>query len=135
MNILDSSVILAYIFKEKGGEVLKKLLAHSQNKVQSIFIHQVNFIEVLYQVHKRAPSFDLTDLIGEFSSPWWGKLNYLDADLMLVVADLKSKFQHASLADCIGLAATKIFDGTFWTADKQLVDIGNAENITVKLIR
>lgn len=135
MNILDSSFVLAYIYEEKGGDLLKKLLANSKNNVQSVFIHQVNFMEVLYKVQIRDIYADLAELLAEFSAPWWGKLSYMDADLMLIVADLKSKFQYASLADCIGLATTKIFDGTFWTADKQLADIGKAENITVKLIR
>lgn len=135
MNILDSSVVIAYIRKEKGGDFLKKLFKECQANKESIFIHEINFMEVIYKVKSKLPSFPITSLLAEFSSPWWGKLSYMESDLMLLTADIKSEFPHASLADCIGLAATKIFKGTFWTADKLLADIGKSAGITVQLIR
>jgi predicted nucleic acid-binding protein len=135
MNILDSSVVLAYIRKEKGGDFLQKLFKESVKTQQSIFIHQVNLMEVIYKVKIKLPDYDLSDLLAEFSSPWWGKLTYMDSDLMLFAAELKSRSQNISLADCIGLSAAKIFKATFWTADQLLADIGKAENISVKLIK
>ena len=135
MNILDSSVYLAFLYQEPGGEFLNKLSQQCQEKGESIFMHQINFMEVIYKVKTKVPGFDVQALLAEFSSPWWSKINYLDSDLMLIAVDLKAKFQRASLADCIGLACTKTFKGTFWTADQLLSDIGNKENIPVNLIR
>jgi len=135
MNILDSSAYLAYLRKEKGGDFLKKLSQQCRVDGVTIFMHQINFLEVVYKVKTKLPAYDIQSLLVEFSSPWWGKINYLDSDLMLIAAELKAKYQSASLGDCIGLASTKIFQGTFWTADQLLSDIGAKENITVKLIR
>lgn len=135
MNILDSSAFLALILDERGREKIEHLIKASYKKKESLFIHQVNFIEVIYRSKQRLSDDAVQSMLAEFSSPWWGKLNYMDSDLMLLTSDLKNKFKNASLADCIGLAATKIFQATFWTADSLLAEIGAAENISVKLIR
>jgi predicted nucleic acid-binding protein len=135
MNILDSSVFLASIFNERGGEFLKKLSKKCMADGESIFIHQVNFLEVVYKVKCKAPDKEIGNLMAEFSSPWWGKINYMDSDLMLLAAELKSKYRQASLGDSIGLATTKIFKGVFWTADSLLDEIGKKEGIAVQLIR
>jgi predicted nucleic acid-binding protein len=135
MNILDSSVVLAYLRNEKGGDFLTKLAQRSRAAKESIFIHQINFIEVVYKVKSKLPDYDITNLLAEFSSPWWGKLNYMDSDLMILTAELKAKFPQASLGDSIGLATAKIFKAVFWTADSLLAEIGQKEHIKVELIR
>ncbi len=135
MNIFDSSVCLAIILNEKGTEKVRDLVKITFAQKESIFIHQVNFIEVLYKARTKLPTHSVNDLLAEFSSPWWGKLSYMDSDLMLLAAELKNKFKNASLADCIGLAISKILKATFWTADSLLAEIGKAENISVVLIR
>ena len=135
MIIFDSSAILALIFEENGSEKVKQLCLEAQQQKQSIFIHQINFIEVIYNCEKKYPEYRVAELIGQFESPWWGKVNYLDLDLAMIAADLKKKFQFLSLGDSIGLAWTKITKGTFWTADQILAEIGQKEQIDVQLIR
>lgn len=135
MNILDSSVILAHLRKEKGGTFLKKLSRQCKSQGESIFVHQVNFLEVVYKARCKVPDFEVRELLAEFSSPWWGKINYMDSDLMLLAAELKAKYRSASLGDAIGLAAAKVFKATFWTADSLLEEIGGNEGISVQLIR
>ena len=135
MNILDASVVLAYLRNEKGGEFLKKLSKKCMADGESIFVHQVNFLEVVYKVKCKIPDKDVHSLMAEFSSPWWGKISYMDSDLMLLAARLKAKYRQASLGDSIGLAAAKIFKATFWTADSLLAEIGDKEKIDVKMIR
>lgn len=135
MNILDSSVFLATIYNEKGGDFLKKLSKKCMTTGESIFVHQVNFLEVVYKIKCKIPDKDVHSLMAEFSSPWWGKINYMDSDLMLLAAGLKAKYRQASLGDAIGLAAAKIFKATFWTADQLLADIGQKEDIQVQMIR
>lgn len=135
MNILDASVILAYLRNEKGGDFLKKLSKKCMADGESIFVHQVNFLEVVYKVKCKIPDKDVHSLMAEFTAPWWGKINYMDSDLMLLAAELKAKYRQASLGDAIGLATTKIFKGVFWTADSLLAAIGEKENIRVQMIR
>lgn len=135
MNILDSSVILASFYKEKGGDILIALSKECKKNNESLFIHWINFIEVIYKVKKKLPNYDTRSLLAEFSSPWWGKLNYLDSDCMLLASELKAEFPQASLADCIGLATARIFKATFWTADQLLYKIGEKRQIKVNLIR
>ena len=135
MNILDSSAIIAYLRAEKGGEILKKLSKKCKEAEESLFIHQVNFLEVVYKVKCKIPDKEVRSLMAEFSSPWWGKINYMDSDLMLLAAELKEKYRNASLGDVIGLSAAKILEAKFWTADNLLAEIGAKENIQVELIR
>ena len=135
MHILDSSALLALLKKEPGHQLVNNLIRKKIDDGESIFIHQINLIEVLYKIQKISPRELYLDLLKRFVSPFWGKINYLDGEIALMAADLKTKYSFASLGDVIGLSYTKLVEGTFWTADQQLGDIGSAEGIKVKLIR
>ena len=135
MIILDSSALLASIFEEKGSEKVLQITQETFQKGQSIFIHQINFIEVIYKISSRFSEEKVAFVLSKFRSPWWGIVNYLDLDLSLVAAELKKKYLFLSLGDSIGLAWTKINTGTFWTTDKILAEVGQKEQIDVQLIR
>ena len=134
MDILDASSLLAYLKQEKGFEKVKSLITDSFTQKTSIFIHQVNFIEVIYKCAKIFGDAKTKKLLAEFQAPFFGIINYMEQDMSFYTAHLKTHYQ-ISLADAIGLAYTKLFNGTFWTADHELQKIAASENIALELIR
>jgi PIN domain nuclease of toxin-antitoxin system len=134
MNILDTSAILALIKKEKGWENIEKLLETSEKNGESTFIHAINFIELTYKCQQLYGNKISNQIISDLQSPFLGIMNYIDTDLNLYAAHIKANY-HLSLGDAIGLAYTKIMNGTFWTADKDLQEIAAKETISLKCIR
>lgn len=135
MIIFDTSVILAMIYQENGSEKAKQICLQAQKEKQSIFIHQINFVEVIYKLAQKYEETRVAELTSQFSSPWWGIVNVLDAEMALIAAALKKRSPFISLGDSIGLAWTKVNSGTFWTADRALAEVGEKEQIDVQLIR
>ena len=134
MTILDASAILALIKKEKGWENVEKLLSECEKNKTSAFIHALNFIEFTYKSIQLYGQKMANRIIADMNSPFLGIVNYMDTDLNLYAAHLKSSY-HLSLGDAVGLAHTKIMKGTFWTADIALKDIAKKEEISIKFIR
>ncbi len=134
MNILDTSVLLAFIKQEKGADVVKKVFEDAEKEKNSLFIHQINFIEFVYKCYQFYGVEKTHRIVADLQSPLLGIVNYMDTSLALFCSHLKAQY-HLSLADGIGLAYAKIMDGTFWTADKALQGISTKENIKISLIR
>jgi len=133
MDILDASSLLALIKKEKGAEIIKNRLDNAESERDSVFIHQINFIEVMYTCLKKFGELPTEKLIADLKSPFLGIVNYMDTDLALYAASLKSAYD-LSLGDATGLAFTKIMDGVFWTNDKALAPVARKEGIRIKVL-
>ena len=134
MEILDSSALICFLKKEKGYGEIANLLRKSRQDKQSVFISQLNFIEVVYFLLRTFGSTRTKEIVAQLKSPYLGIVNYMDADLALYSATLKSTFS-LSLGDAIGLAFTKIMNGKFWTKDKALVPVAEKEKIDLCLIK
>ena len=134
MDILDTSALLALIRKEKGGDKISALMAQSKSGNSSVFIHAVNFIELMYKCRQLYGEKVAHKIVADLHSPFLGVVNYMDTDLNLYAARLKAEYKM-SLGDAIGLAHAKIMKGTFWTADTALQEIAEKENILLRSIR
>ena len=134
MNILDASALLAVVKKEKGGEKVMDLMHTSEDDGVSVFMHAINFTEFVYKCKKIFGEKTTLQIIADLESPYFGILNYLEADLNFYSAYLKATY-HLSLADATGLANAKIMKGTFWTADSALKPIAQKEEIALECIR
>ena len=134
MEILDASAILAFIKKEQGGEKVQKLIEGKQRDGLAIFIHSINYIELICKCAQIYDAITTKHIIADLQSPWLGIMNYMDTDLTMYAAHLKTNYQ-LSLGDATGLAYTKIMKGHFWTADKALLAIAQKEKIALCLIR
>lgn len=134
MEILDSSALICFLKKENGYGVIADLLKKGRQEKQSVFISQLNFIEVVYFLLRTFGQTRTKGIIAQLKSPYLGIVNYMDADLALYSATLKSTF-NLSLGDAVGLAFTKIMNGKFWTKDKALVSVAEKENINLYLIK
>ena len=134
MIILDASALIALIKQERGYKVIENLLFEAEEKKLSVFIHQINFAEFMYFCRNTYNTETVNGIISDFSSPFIGIMNYMDNDISCLASFLKSKYD-ISLADAFGLAFSRIIDGTFWTADKELKQIAQNEQISVKIFR
>ncbi len=134
MNILDASALIAFLKKENGWQTVHDLFAAAESKGISLFIHQINFSEVIYFSLHFFGETKTKAFLAALKSPFLGIVNYFDTDLSLYAAHLKAHYA-LSLADAIGLAYTKIMDGCFWTADRLLEPIAEKEKIELKLVR
>lgn len=134
MEILDASALIAFIKKEPGGEKIEKILSKAEQKMESVFIHQINYIEFLYKCYKLYEIQKVNHIIADLESPYLGVINYFDAQLGFYSSYLKSHYT-LSLGDAIGLAYTKTVNGCFYTADRALEPIAKKEKIKLSLIR
>lgn len=71
MNILDASAYLALIYHENGYQKIDALIARSKEEKATLFMHRVNFMEVVYKAKKRLSARQLKQMLSEFNSPWW----------------------------------------------------------------
>lgn len=133
MDILDASALIRFLKKERGYEEVASLLKKNKENKESVLISQINFIEVVYFLLKKYGNDRTLKTIASLKSPFLGISNYMDSDLALYASNLKSRY-NLSLGDAMGLAFTKVMKGCFWTADKELAQIGNLESIPVHVI-
>lgn len=134
MEILDASALICFLKKEKGHGEIADLLKKNRQEKQSVFISQLNFIEVVCFLLRKFGSTRTKEIVAQLNSPFLGIVNYMDADLALYSATLKSTF-NLSLGDAVGLAFTKIMNGKFWTKDKALLPVAEKEKINICLIK
>lgn len=134
MEILDASALIAFIKKEKGYGEIEKLFLDAEKMNNSLFIHQINFIEFIYKMRQIFSLNEFDRIIADLQTPLLGVMNYMDTDLAFYAGHLKSEY-HLSLADSMGLACSKIMKGRFWTADKALSPIAKKESIDITLFR
>lgn len=135
MEILDASALLAFIKKEKGGESINRLFTQAYKEKFSVFIHQVNYIEVTKKLLKYFGEHETKKSLADLQQPFFGVSNFMDDRLATYTSWITSNYQNTSLADAIGLSFTKVMEGRFWTADSPLQAIAKKEKINLKLIR
>lgn len=134
MNILDASALLCLLKGERGSDKVRELLKTSEAKIETTFIHQINLCEVEYKVSQLKSNQMKNKLVTLLDTPFLGVFKIIDYDISQLAAYLKSKYP-ISLADAIGLAFTKVNDGTFYTADQVLKPIADQEKIRLNMIR
>lgn len=134
IDILDASALLAFLKKENGYLVVQKMFKNALQQKNSVFIHQVNFIEVTRKILKLYGEGESKKILASLHQPFLGISNYMD-DRQASYTSWIYLSANISLGDSIGLAFTKIMGGTFWTADKALQEIAKKENIRLRLIR
>jgi PIN domain nuclease of toxin-antitoxin system len=114
--VLDSSAVLALVFKEAGGDKVAALLSSiDSGAAVGVALSSVSWCEILTRLHR------------ESSSMTAEKLNALLADVELIpltkreaelAADYSRVHRELSLGDraCLALASAR--GATAWTADR-----------------
>jgi predicted nucleic acid-binding protein len=107
---------------------------NSKEKMEAIFIHQINYIEVRYRCNSIYGSEATMDVVSSLDSPFFGVIKLIENAEAHYAASLKHRYGH-SLADNIALSCAKFNEADFYTADRALMAIGEKEGIKVHLIR
>ena len=135
MVVLDASSLIAFFMAEKGGEQVKKVFLAAKKRKESVFIHQVNYVECLYKLRSLLGDDCEDVLVGVSTSTLLVVSSLLDDEMALFVASVKSVAKNVSLADSYGLAFAKRLGAVFYTADKLLLPIGKKFGVDVFDIR
>lgn len=125
--ILDASALLAYLFNEKGADVVEKAFPHAM-------ISTVNFTEVLCRTDARGLPFKTVDQVIELSN-----IAIVEFDKKTAIAASKlytfTRSIGLSLGDIACLALSKVHDMPVLTADRAWSDIAGIIDVDVKQIR
>jgi ribonuclease VapC len=127
--VLDSSVVLALILKERGGQRLDALLAAiDRGDDVQVAISGVNWSEILGRLHRDHPAmaaFDLAALLSGVELVPFGRQEAEGA------ADYVQVAPSLSLGDraCLALASAR--KATVWTTDKVWARVNTGVDLEV----
>ncbi len=129
LYVMDASALLALMQDERGGDVVNKLIVEQQCVASS-----VNIVEVGRRlVDKGLAPIHLARTLKELD------VQTIDFDLeqALVSASLRATTRQAglSLGDRACLALAQLMNGTAVTVDSAWVDVAEAANVKVLMIR
>lgn len=135
MEILDASALLAFLKKENGYQSVGKLFHDAYEQKFSVFIHQINYIEVAKKSLQYFGEAETKKALSSLEQPFFGVSNYFSDELATYTTLFLNPSAPLSLADRIGLAFTKIMAGRFWTADQALKIPAEKAKVVLQLIR
>jgi predicted nucleic acid-binding protein len=115
--VLDSYAVLAFLFKEKGHEIVLDLLEKAMESDNKLLIAAPNWAEVRYMVERKAGS----DRWAEVRDKLLGlPIEIIDADRKLAEAAGEIKaFHQMSLADCFAAALARLKKAEIYTGDPE----------------
>jgi PIN domain nuclease of toxin-antitoxin system len=119
--IFDACALIALLTEENGYKNVEKIIEGSKNSRAQIIMHNVNLLEVYYDIYKlydETSAIEFLDAIKKAPIKLVGEVN---DDIIINAGRLKRKYK-ISLADSIGLAETIISNGTFVTSDHHELD-------------
>jgi predicted nucleic acid-binding protein len=125
--VLDSYAVLAFLFKEKGHEIVLALFEKAVEADEKLLIASPNWAEIRYMVTRKAGS-DKWDEIGAklLGLP----LDIIDADQGLAEAAGEIKAFHGmSLADCFAAALARSKKADVYTGDPEFKTVEGEQKI------
>lgn len=124
--VLDSSALLAFLFDEKGADVVKALLKDARHARCS---HAMNLCEVFYIVRRDHGEEVAQEKLAEIMAVGLQPCDDLDAPFWQDAGRIKADFRRVSLADCCGVSLTRRLGGTFYSADHHELDALDAAGL------
>jgi predicted nucleic acid-binding protein len=125
--VLDSYAVLAFLFKEKGHEIILDLFEKALKEDQKILLVSPNWAEVRYMIERKAGA-DQWDEVREklLGLP----LQIIDVDRKMAEAAGEIKvFHKMSLADCFAAALAKQQKAELYTGDPEFKAIEGEQKI------
>jgi PIN domain nuclease of toxin-antitoxin system len=133
--IFDACALIALLTKENGYENVENIIEESKNGQSQIIMHNVNLLEVYYDIYKLYDETSAMKFLGEIKNAPIKLVAEVNDDIIINAGRLKRKYK-ISLADSIGLAETIISNGTFVTSDHhELDEVEKNEKINFTWIR
>ena len=116
-GVLDSYAVLAFLFKEKGHEIVLGLFEKALEEDKKLLIATPNWAEVRYMVERKVGAARW----GEVRAKLLGlPIEILDADQRLAetAGEIKA-FHKMSLADCFAAALARLKKAEIYTGDPE----------------
>jgi PIN domain nuclease of toxin-antitoxin system len=133
--IFDACTLIALLTEENGYKNVEKIIEESKNNEAQIIMHNVNLLEVYYDIYKLYGETSAMEFLDEIKNAPIKLVAEVNDDIIINAGRLKRKYK-ISLADSIGLAETIILNGTFVTSDHhELDEIEKNERIDFTWIR
>ena len=120
--VLDACAVIAYLNDEEGSDKLEELLWDASKGANSLFIHEINLLEIYYGVYR-----DEGEQLAEETY-----IKVVNLPVKIITGVKKSVFKTAgrlkaiyriSLADSIALAEAKVRNNLLVTCDHHEFDI------------
>ena len=135
IHVLDANALTAFLDKEEGAEFIRDLFYKANEGEITIYMHKVNFIEVLYYVYRFRGKIGAIELFNYINELPIKLIEIVSKDIMFEASRLKANYPM-SLADSIGLATAIIYKGYFVTADyHELEIVKKREKLNIKWFR
>jgi PIN domain nuclease of toxin-antitoxin system len=133
--IFDACALIALLTEENGYRNVEKIIEESKNNRAQIIMHNVNLLEVYYDIYKLYDEASAIKFLNEIKNAPIKLVAEINDDIIINAGRLKRKYK-ISLADSIGLAETIISNGTFVTSDHhELDEVEKNEKIDFTWIR
>jgi len=115
--VLDSYAVLAFLFKEKGHEIVLGLFEEALEADKKLPIASPNWAEVRYMVERKAGAGRWADVKAKLLGL---PLDIIEADQELaeVAGEIKA-FHKMSLADCFAAALDRLKKAEIYSGDPE----------------
>jgi len=124
--VLDACALIAYLRKERGGEIVRDLLLESKNQ---FFIHALNLCEVYYDFERSdgiIVADEVIEIVGELGIDI---IRDMDEQLWKNAGHLKATIKRISLADTFAIALSLRLKAFSATTDHKEFDKVDKEKI------
>jgi predicted nucleic acid-binding protein len=125
--VLDSYAVLAFLFKEKGHEIVLGLLEKALENGIKLLIAAPNWAEVRYMVERKAGGHRWVEVKAKLRGL---PIAIRDADLALAesAGEIKA-FHRISLADCFSAALARREQAALYTGDPEFKSVETEQKI------
>jgi ribonuclease VapC len=114
-HLFDSHALLAFFQKEKGADVVAKLLRRSVKQQTDRLICVINLGEIIYVTKRRFGDHKKLEVLGRIGQLGFNVLPATES-LVFKAAELKAEFP-ISYADCFALSCAVEHSATLVTGD------------------
>jgi len=117
--IVDSSAMIAYLWKEIGIDVVENIFEDENNEC---FIHVLNLCEVYYDLIRRTGETEAREILKEIYELVTVRYD-MGVDFWQKAAKYKADLHRISLADCFCITLAEVTGGTIVTSDHHELDV------------
>ncbi len=125
--VLDSYAVLAFLFKEKGHEIMLGLFEEALTADKKLLIASPNWAEIRYMVERKVGAARWVEVRAKLLGL---PLDIIGADRELaeVAGEIKA-FHKMSLADCFAAALARLKKAEIYTGDPEFKAVESEQKI------
>jgi len=119
--VLNACSVIAFLTKEDGADITDNLIAEALDNKAELFMHKINFIEVIYDAWKTQGGSQAKTIFNNIKLLPITIVDSISDDLALEASRLKAG-NRISLADAFALAVARLESATLVTSDHHEFD-------------